>query len=247
MGKRPGEKGRILKNGWQASRAPHISVNPDRLRRYDIHRKKLKRTGMRLFLTGAAILPLIFIVFSLHWIGTGIALAVLACLMILASFCVYSDVVPAQYSNGYLAPGLVVSSNPTKILTLVPIQYSGATIWGCNMIRPGKGDWNIYSGEKIPCSVNFSSPDKNARIYSMFLSVPLIWATDNRQQLRSCIEAINAEEWRLLQDLAPCADKLDDDIPYGLVVQKEGFHRFKFIKLSPWKLIYYVERLNILI
>lgn len=230
MQKEIGTSGILRPGGWWAERASHIKVETNRVRKYDVFKKRKRRYRLLLWAVNMLVIVGALLLLPYYWL-TGIFLFTSGCIGMALVYLLVNDRGYEDYTDGYLAPAIVISSKPVRILVLTPIGFTGKTVWGVCVIPIGEGDWTYSIGDKAPCSVWFEELDINCRMFKMFHPQPLVWATSDRVQLDTAVSVIDEEEWLLLQEIALQVAKLTENIPYEVQIKRESARQIRFAKL----------------
>lgn len=232
MSEKIGTPGALRPGGWRVDRASHIKVDPVRVQKFDVFRRKRWRYRMLLIAMNMLVIA-VGLWCASYSFTIGVCIAVIGYAGALIIFLLGDRRKYGDFTDGFLASAVVISTEPVKILVLTPIGFTGKLVWGtCIIALSEKGDWKYAVGDRVPCSVWFEELDIGYRMYRMFHPQPLIWATDDCEQLNACINAIDEEEWSLLEEVLQQVDQIDENIPYELQIRRENSRPIRLMKLS---------------
>ncbi len=202
----------------RASRSAHIEPDPDRLKEYDIYIEKSKKDKLK-----ALFWVLIFggVAFTLISKGYGWWALIPGVFVLYNLFSLIMQLIATPkmaFSSGLLIPGIVVETNPVKVLAMAEMQNNddAPVCWGLKVLTSPKWpETNPQIGERIPCVSLFGGSYKG--VWVNMEPRPLIWGTGDKEVLNNAISAIDENEWEIinkLKDKALNNSKIENDVVY---------------------------------
>jgi len=207
-----GAKGKSV-NLSSATRALNIKPDMERLARYDNYPTRARKIMWTQFLYAVLFaVPAVVLIATGHiWWSILPALPSLWCLWI--GFLHRNASPQAVYESGLLCGGIVVNESPLQIAVMAPMQTSETdpTCWGVMRFDIKELPLHaIKKGERVPCAVMFGGAMPFSGLWSMMEPHPVCWATADAALVGQAVQAIDEEEWRTLETLAPLATERSD-------------------------------------
>ncbi|MDH6306664.1 hypothetical protein M2459_003343 [Parabacteroides sp. PF5-5] len=213
-------------NFSKASVSPHIDGDLERIKKYDAlveENKKAKRQFLLYSLIALSITGGLIRTGHPWWsIIPGIVF-----LFYLFSYLMMRAATPQSiYKNGLLIPSVVTSVNPIQIVAVADMRAKDEAemIYGAK--RFTYNDWpeKVNIGDKIPCAAMFASGLSDH--HNNMEAHPIIFATDNKEEIEKCIAAIEYNEWNTCEKLAQLSLEssfLENKKNCGVIYYNENF------------------------
>lgn len=198
--KKIGDKGSTL-NLSVASRAANLQIDKNYFKKHDEYLAKNKDEFIKYLFFGLLMLSgSIGLYYTNHYIWATIFL-LFALLLLFVAYNVNIKVKGEVYTHGLLIPAIITHINPTRILALADVTdgIKPDLIWGFRYLEvQNLPNHTIQIGEKIPCVALFSIAIKGVRRYME--PHPLCWGTANATHIQQAIDAIDENEWTILEE-----------------------------------------------
>ncbi len=205
-------------NMSMASRSAHVTPDLQRLKTYDIYRKKSTKDKWRTLFWGLLFGGITAFLMSRGYVWWSLLPCVIAFYNLFSLLTQLVATPTKAFQSGLLVPGLVVDVDPLKILVLAEMQTSEdfPVCWGLKMLK--LKDWpdtmpNI--GDKIPCVTLFGGSYK--KVWTNMEPRPLLWGTNQPDVLTNAIAVFEEREWSVLETLKAKAmlnPRIEEDVMY---------------------------------
>lgn len=120
----------------------------------------------------------------------------------------------AVYNDGLLIPAIVIEE-PNVMLTMADVGNEGNDVYAIKKVKLHRcGNEVLRKGDKVTFCAYFDNSDDDLNIWTMYVPSFVPWATDDKEVLRACVNAIDEEEWTLIKAIAPCVNDLEFDTVY---------------------------------